>query len=460
MKVVIFGCGPLPTEPEFPVTAPGARTWQIVQTVVNGLVMADDASPEVVVVALDSAAREGSPAQLVFNIPLDLPWERTLGRECIPIVYAPCPIEKFKAIAQGEYPEILRGNPPDAIVATGSVQPYATASIYARVIQRPLWVDVFGDPLAEVQTRAELLPERKEENDALYHHTWKLLMESLLQGDMFSSLSERHRFALMGHLGVAGRLNRSTRCYEFIHTIPYGVFSATAPPLAEPSQRPYFVAMWCGSFNTWMDVETLASGVVKTWKANRRFRLLVVGGTCPGYNEISFARFAEIVRSENASEAIRIANWQPLRELQSLYSQADVGLSIDRPSYEALLGSRTRLVHFLLAGKPVISTTPTELAQDLELQGFVIGFRMGDSDHLAESLLMAAERKDELADLGRRGRDYVLKRYNGRVLGAPLMEWLECPHFAPDKRGDSRALDPLNPLTAYWQRVLEKERTS
>lgn len=460
MKVVVFGCGPMPTEPEFPVTAPGARTWQIVQTVVNGLVLADDRSPEVVVVALDSSEREGSPPQLTFHVPLDIPQEAASGEDSCSITYVPCPIERFKAIGQGEYPEILTGNPPDAIVATGSAQPYATASLYARAVERPLWVDVFGDPLAELQTRAELLPERKEENDALYYHTWKLLMESLMQGDVFSSLSERQRFALMGHLGVAGRLNRSTRCYEFIHPIPYGVFSATAPPLAEPTERPYFVAMWCGSFNTWMDVETLAHGIVKVWKATHRFRLIVAGGTCPGYNEVSYERFAEIIRSENASEAIRIANWQPLRELEKLYAQADVGLSIDRPSYEAMLGSRTRLIHFLLAGKPVISTTPTELAQDLEQQGFLIGFRMGDPDHLAECLLTAAERKAELAELGRQGRDYVLTRYNGRVLGAPLMEWLENPHFAPDKRGARHTLDSLNPLTTYWQRVLEKERAS
>lgn len=458
MKIVIFGCGPMPCEPQYAVTAPGARTWQMVQTVAAGLEMAEISVAEIIVVALDSSPRATGNQPLSFALP-SLCAEPSEALEPLHTVkYLPLDIAEYRQIGGGQWPPLLEV-PPDAIVATGSPQPYATAALYARAVERPLWVDVFGDPLAEAQSRAELLPERKAENDSFYYHYWKLLMEALVQGDVFSSLSERQRFALMGHLGVAGRLNRSTRCYEFVHAIPYGVFPATAPPYVAPRDHPYFVVMWCGSFNTWMDVDTLALGVVKAWRANRRLRLLVVGGVCPGYNEVSFQRFAEIIQRENASEAIRMVNWQPLGELEKLYAEADVGLSIDRACYEATLGSRTRLIHFLLAGRPVISTTPTELAEDLEREGVLFGFRMGDPDHLAEVLLMAADRKAELQAIGQQGRDYVLSRYNARVLGSPLMEWLENPQFAPDKRGTAHSLDPKNPLASYWLRVLEKERT-
>jgi glycosyltransferase involved in cell wall biosynthesis len=458
MKIVVFGCGPMPCEPQYAVTAPGARTWQIVQTVLSGLDLAEAPDAETVVVNLDGTPREGNDAPLMFEVPLDggdVEPAAAPGRRvtCLPLA-----ADAFKQIGQGQWPELLR-EPPDAVVATGSVQPYATAAQYARAVERPLWVDVFGDPLAELQSRAEILPGSKEENDSLYYHTWKLLLDALVQGDMFSSLSARQRFALIGHLGVAGRLNRSTRCYEFVHSIPYGVFPATAPPLPEPREHAHFVVMWCGSFNTWMDPATLAAGIVKAWQKNPHIRLLVVGGRCPGYNDVSFDQFADAIKRANASEAIRMVEWQPWGELNRLYAEADAGLSIDRPSYEAMLGSRTRLVNFLVAGKPVISTTPTELAEDLAREGVLLPFRMGDADHLAEVLLDAAQRRQELAELGRRGRDYVLSRYHGRILGVPLMEWLANPQFAPDKRGERHSLDPDNPLTSYWQIVLENVRT-
>ena len=457
MKVIIFGCGPMSCEPQYVVTAPGARTWQIVQTVLHGLSVADDPEAEVIVVGLESGARQQLGIPLTFNVPLSETGEPAREPSSRTISYLPLDIEAFRQIGQGTLPDLLK-EPPNAVVATGSAQPYSTAALYARLAGVPLWVDVFGDPLAELQSRAELMPEKKEENDSWYYHTWKLLMDALLQGDIFSALSTRQRFALIGHLGVAGRLNRSTRCYEFVHTLPYGVFPATAPPLPPRREHPYFVIMWCGSFNTWMDVRTLAEGVVKAWRKNRHFRLLIVGGKCPGYNEVSFEEFARTIREENASELIRFVDWTPLEALDRLYSEADVGLSIDRPTYEAVLGSRTRLIHFLLAGKPVISTTPTELARDLADQGFVLPFAMGDADHLAETILQAAERAQELPELGERAREYVLSRYDGRILGAPFAEWLANPEFAPDKRGPYHMLDPENPLTSYWQFVMEDVR--
>ncbi len=459
MRIVIFGCGPMPCEPQYAVTAPGARTWQIVQTVLAGLERADEANAEVVVVGMDEAGPRSAPLPLRFEVPVDCGSESADACPRRPVLYIPMAVADFKAIGQGKWPELLR-QAPDAVVATGSAQPYATGAQYARAVERPLWVDVFGDPLTELQSRAELVPERKEENNTFFLHTAKLLLDALVQGDVFTALSTRQRFALIGHLGVVGRLNRLTACYEFVHPLPYGVFPATAPPLAQPRDHGYFVVLWCGSFNTWMDVETLAAGVVKAWRAYPRLRLLIAGGRCPGYNDVSFAQFAEAIRRENASELVRVVDWQPYGALEALYGEADVGLSIDRMTYEALLGSRTRLVHFLLAGKPVISTTPTELAEDLARAGFLLPFRVGDSDNLAEVLLEAAGRGPQaMAELGRKGRDYVLAHYHGRLLAAPLMEWIAAPQFAPDKSGPHHSLDPANPLTNYWQRVLDRERT-
>lgn len=457
MRVVVFGCGPMPCEPEFAVTAPGARTWQILQTVLHGVRLADSGAPEVVVVALDPTERERARGVRVFEVPLDVgqpPDEPVIGR----FSYVALGIEAFRRVGAGEWPELLR-IPPDAIVATGSAQPYATAALYARAVERPLWVDVFGDPLAELQSRAELLPEHQQDNDTLSYHTWKLLMEALLQGDVFSALSGRQRYALIGHLGAAGRLNRSTRCYEFVHTIPYGVFPLTAPPFTQRRDHGYFVVMWCGSFNTWMDSATLAAGLVKAWRVHRQLRFLVVGGQCAGYSEKTFEDFREAIRREQASEIVRLVDWQPWGALERLYAEADVGLSIDRATYEAVLGSRTRLVHFLLAGLPVISTCPTELAADLAERGFVLPFSLADAEGLADRLSEAIERANELRELGRRGREYVLERYHGRIVGAPLMEWLAAPGFAPDKRGPAHTLDPANPATSYWQAVLDEVRT-
>ncbi|MCH5374301.1 MAG: hypothetical protein JJ992_10005, partial [Planctomycetes bacterium] len=112
----------------------------------------------------------------------------------------------------------------DGVIGTSSVQPCATAASFAASRGIPFWADVFGDPFSEIQSKAQLSPEDREANSTQYHHVWKLMLPVLLQGDRFSSLSERQRFALIGQLGVAGRLNRLTSGRDIVHAIPYGLY--------------------------------------------------------------------------------------------------------------------------------------------------------------------------------------------------------------------------------------------
>ena len=71
MKIVVFGCGPMPCEPQYAVTAPGARSWQIVQTVLSGLDLAEVSDAEMVVVNLDGTPRQPDSIPMTFDVPLD-----------------------------------------------------------------------------------------------------------------------------------------------------------------------------------------------------------------------------------------------------------------------------------------------------------------------------------------------------------------------------------------------------
>ena len=447
MNVVIIGAGPMPCEPQFAVMAPGARTWQIAQTVANALADGGE-PPQIVVYGLEQVPRKDGAAPRAVEVPLAADPQRTLA-----IRYAPLTYEAFIALARGHAPaDTPLPAKVDAVIGTASVQPLATAAALAAARTAPLWVDVFGDPFAEIQSKAQLYPHEQEANDKRYHHVWKLLLSALLQGDAFSALSARQRFALIGQLGCAGRLNRHLAGMDFVHAIPFGLFPADAP---EPPARPRkqnFIAMWCGSFNTWMDAGALVAGVVGAVARNPRFRLLVVGGKIANYNEDVYGQFVEGIREAGVEHAVQLADWVPLEEIRKLYPLCDVGLSIDRHTYEAALGSRTRIVQFLAAGVPVISTVATELAQELREKGFVLPFAMDDPPDLARALLDAAERPEEMRELGAMGRRFVMERFGGVPVGRPLEAWIRNPAPAPDKLGGT-AVDPRNPLVEFWKRA-------
>jgi glycosyltransferase involved in cell wall biosynthesis len=448
MNVVIFGAGPMPNEPHYAVTAPGSRTWQIARTVAHGMRSASDLStpPHITVVGLEGESR-------------------TIGQSAIPIevqvekgpfvhgTYLPLPVDQYRAAGEsGKAGETALPEEVHAVIATGSSQPYSTGAAFARLRNAPLWVDVFGDPLTEFQTQADVHPDQEQENGQRYVHAWKLLLDGLLRGDRFSALSTRQRFALLGQLGAAGRLNQFTARENLAYSIPYGLFPDEVPHLLPASRKgagATFTIMWCGSFNTWMDVDVLLNGFLEASRRNPRLRLMVVGGRIAGYNEASYDRFVDGVRAAGAEAIVQLMDWQPLGRMRELYAACDVGLSIDRFSYEAVLGSRTRVLNFLAAGKPVLSTVITELTEDLADKGYLLPVTVGNAQEFAKAIEAAALRSTELGELGEEAQAYILARYDARNLGQPLSEWVGNPVVGGDQSTDTG----LNELVQYWHRV-------
>ena len=89
---------------------------------------------------------------------------------------------------------------PDIIVSAGPYHPARMAALVAG--ERPLWVDIPGDPFAEAQARLEHDPQGE-------HRLWmrRAVAGAMLRGDAFGVISEAQRFALMGQLGWLGRLD-------------------------------------------------------------------------------------------------------------------------------------------------------------------------------------------------------------------------------------------------------------
>ena len=70
--------------------------------------------------------------------------------------------------------------------------------------------------MAEAQAKMEA--SRQEGNHPLAYA--RLLSQLLVRGDRFSAVSERQRLALLGQLGLVGRLTAETVGYELVSNIP------------------------------------------------------------------------------------------------------------------------------------------------------------------------------------------------------------------------------------------------
>ncbi len=434
--VIVFGCGPTPHSDNLPVMAPGARTWQIVHTVAHALgkecAQSSAPPPRITVYGLESEARQDG--------------HYTIEKyDCI-IEYLPVTIDDIRVIEQNKKPT---GEAGDCVVGCASVQPCTSAAFYAEANRLPLWVDVFGDPLAEIQSKFELDQLSVDANNNQHFHVWRLFLTALRQGDFFSGLSERQRYSLLGQLGCVGRLNRHTAQKDMVCTIPYGIIPEECPCAIHPDEAPSSTTiMWCGSFNTWMDENTFTQGFMAALKKEPRLKLMIVGGEIPHYNDISYQSSLAAFSDAITAERIISYDWQPLNNTRKLYSLCNAGLNVDRRTAEAVLGSRTRIVNFMASGLPVISTIITELTEILRERQLIIPFEAENPNSLCQALVETARRND-LPTLGEKCREFVFEHFDTITLGKPLANWINHPVFAPDKFVEHESND--NALLSFWK---------
>src|SRR5205823_2787332 len=116
---------------------------------------------------LEAKPRSSGDATIRLEIPTE-PGRNIEG------MYIPLTVEQYRpAGTSGKAGAVALPEEVHAVIATASAQPYSTAAAFANLRNLPLWLDVFGDPLTEIQTQADLLLDDEEANGERYVHTWK-----------------------------------------------------------------------------------------------------------------------------------------------------------------------------------------------------------------------------------------------------------------------------------------------
>jgi len=338
---------------------------------------------------------------------------------------------------------------PDGVVG---VTVYAAALAARLRLEAPLWADVFGDIMAEAQAKAA-----RTGSDWSIVHFWTLLGPVLESADRFSAVSGAQAFALIGQLGLAGRLSLRTAGEELVATIP----CAAEPPPVRADRRAArrdlafddedFVLLLSGGVNTWCDVETIASGIAQAFAIEPRLRVVVTGGAIPGHDEASHAALAAGLGAlgpanppaanrtgrveEEAASRVRILGWIDRADLAGVYAACDLALHIERPMYERTLGAENRVVEWLAHGLPLVTTALSETTADLARRGIAFSCKPGDASDLATEIVRLAHEPELLQQAARRGRDWVETERGYSRTARPLIEWCAAPHAARDRDG-------------------------
>lgn len=300
---------------------------------------------------------------------------------------------------------------PNAVVSAGIFGP--TRAAVAAAGELPLCLDLPGDPFADAQMVAPFGGAEQIAREAS-----AVFVPALLRADAFTTIGGPSRYALIGQLGLLGRVARTPPGEEWAHVTPVAwdfPGLVEAPPRA-PGQ-PVRVAL-VGGFNTWFDGETLLRGLLHAMD-RAPVEVVVVGGPIPGHHTETWAAFAAGARTSPHPGRFRFHERLPPGGLARVLAGCTVGVTLDRPGYEPELGSRTRLLLYLHQGLPVIATARCELARDLAAGGWLREVPAGDAIALSDALVSPAPPLPDRAPLR--------ARYGIAATTAGLRAWAARP---------------------------------
>lgn len=312
----------------------------------------------------------------------------------------------------------------------------------------PFWADLFGSQLAEAQLKAAVY-----DDDALLEHFHRMNHAVLSRADRFSTVALRQKYELIGELALLGRLTSATTGYDFVHEIPAAFgdarFDEEGARLLREKRPDDFLVLWSGGYNTWTDTATLFQGLSYAMDRDPRILFVSTGGSIDGHDERTYPSLVEMVAGSRHRERFILEGWIDRQTARSYYLACDVGINIDARTYEVMLGSRTRLLDWALAGLPAVSTDLCELTGELAAEGLLFTFEPGNPESLGERLLELSRCGEKLRETGERLKEYVMRRFSSSASTGPLREWAAAPDRSPDwEQRKERVLASTSPLPA------------
>lgn len=416
--VLVLGVGPMPPEKPERLHAPGLRLWSLARflagqghNVIIGMVGFAGHDEDMI-----STAGKGRDESLVAE---DLP-HGIIGYRL------PYGVETaargVRAIAERHHPR--------CVVSTADFMNLVAVSACLPV---PVWADLLGQPMAERQLLCDVYG-----SDEGLRGQWEYVLPVLLGADHFSVCSARQRCMMLGELGAVGRLNRHTAHGNLVDVLlPNHLageeFRHERNVLRGVCLRADdFVALWSGGYNTWTDVETLFQGLERAMAQHPRVVFVSIGGEIAGHDDQTYKRFREMVGSSRFKHRYELCGWVRPEECPNYYLESNVALNIDRWSIEGEVGYRTRLLDWIMAGLPVVTTVLCELTEDLAARNYVTPFRIGDPKDLGIKLAALAVDCSIAMERTAKAREYLRATLAPEAAWASLAAWAADPRPAPD----------------------------
>ena len=272
-----------------------------------------------------------------------------------------------------------------------------------------LIVDIY-DPY-NLATLAEYRNENMKERLEIHKSIQKYFNEQFYYGDFFICASDRQRDFWLGMLAALNRINPfayniDPTMKRMISVVPFGLPAHkpihTANVLkgkVKGIKKDDFVIIWGGGIYNWFDPLTLvrAMELVKEKRSDIKLYFMGVKHPNPEVKALKMVNdTVELSRRLKLYDKNIFFNfgWVDYGERQNYFLEADAGIITHPEHIETRFSFRTRILDYLWAGLPIISTEGDHLSDLVKIKRLGLVTKEGSAEELSEAVLaMASDRK-------------------------------------------------------------------
>jgi hypothetical protein len=317
-------------------------------------------------------------------------------------------------------------------------------------ISQPTVVDLY-DPF--ILENLETHSHRDIEDRATAHQVDRAVLNRLLAaGDYFICASEKQRDFWLGTLAANGRLN--PRTYQddktfrgLIDVVPFGI--PTQPPVHtgrvlkgvyKTISTDDQVVLWGGGIWEWLDPLTLIRAMAEVVQRRSHAKLFFLGVRHPNVADVP--EMSIIGRAFSLAQSLGLLDnhvffndgWVPYAERQNYLLEADVGVSLHVDHAETHISFRTRLLDYIWAGLPIITTRGDVMADMVAREKLGLVVNSQDIGEVTGSLLTLLDATPEQLAGYRESAQRVAADLAWDRVMAPLAAFCQSPRVAADKR--------------------------
>lgn len=281
----------------------------------------------------------------------------------------------------------------------------------------------------------------------------EVLNEQLARADFLLCASEKQRDFWLGQLSAVGRVNAMTyeadnSLRDLLDVAPFGLdpevpaqerhaIKGTVPGIG-PDDK---VLLWGGGIYDWFDTATLLRAMAKVVQTHPDARLFFLGVAHPNPGvPVMKAQAATFELSDELGLTDKYVffnrEWVAFDDRHNYLLDADAGVSTHYEHIETAFSFRTRILDYLWARLPMVTTRGDGFAELIDSTPLGITVPEQDVDALAEAIIRV------LYDEEVRGRvaeaiDEVRDGFAWSHALEPLTAFCAAPRLAPDRGRDA-----------------------